>query len=71
MLRVISRTTTFFISTLVSFIFLPPGVTWAGEAQVVVDASSGTVLYEKNSSASLYPAGVAKLMTLYLALGLA
>lgn len=67
MLRVTSRTTTLLISTLVSIIFLLPGVTWAGEAQVVVDASSGTVLYEKNSSTSLHPAGVVKLMTLYLA----
>jgi D-alanyl-D-alanine carboxypeptidase len=39
-----------------------------GEAAVVMDASSGRVLFEKNADEKLYPASTTKTMTLLLAL---
>ena len=38
------------------------------EAVVLMDALSGTVLYEKNADEILYPASITKIMTVYLAL---
>jgi len=35
-------------------------------AAIVVDASSGEVLYERNADGLRYPASISKLMTLYL-----
>ncbi|HUL09865.1 MAG TPA: serine hydrolase [Candidatus Acidoferrum sp.] len=35
-------------------------------ASIIVDAESGTVLYESNSGARTYPASLTKMMTLYL-----
>ncbi|MFM9841775.1 MAG: D-alanyl-D-alanine carboxypeptidase family protein [Dongiaceae bacterium] len=40
---------------------------WAAKsASIVVDAETGTVLYESNSRAQAYPASLTKMMTLYL-----
>ena len=38
----------------------------AKQAAIVVDAETGTVLYESNSRAQTYPASLTKMMTLYL-----
>jgi D-alanyl-D-alanine carboxypeptidase len=38
----------------------------AKSASIVVDAETGTVLYESNSRAKTYPASLTKMMTLYL-----
>lgn len=38
----------------------------AKSASIVVDAETGTVLYESNSRAQTYPASLTKMMTLYL-----
>lgn len=52
--------------TLLGSLLLPsPGR--SGEAQLVMDAESGAILFEKNGEAAMGPAGLAKLMTLYLA----
>lgn len=39
----------------------------AAEAELVMDAESGEILFEKNAKTARAPAGLAKLMTLYLA----
>ena len=50
---------------LLGCLLLPtPGL--SGEAQLVMDADSGAILFEKNAEAAMGPAGLAKLMTLYL-----
>ena len=46
----------------------PAGPFITSEAAIVIDAETGTVLYEKNSTAALYPASTTKLMTALLAL---
>lgn len=46
----------------------PAGPQIASDAAIVIDAETGTVLYEKNSTAAMYPASTTKLMTALLAL---
>lgn len=46
----------------------PAGPQITSEAAIVIDAETGTVLYEKNSTAAMYPASTTKLMTALLAL---
>ena len=47
--------------------YWPEGPQVAGESAIVMEASTGTVLYEKNSQAQLYPASITKIMTALLA----
>lgn len=46
---------------------LVPNSGLAAEAELVMDAESGEILFEKNAEAARAPAGLAKLMTLHLA----
>ncbi len=46
----------------------PQGPAIQGEAAIVMDAASGTVLYEKNSHRQLYPASITKILTALLAI---
>ena len=46
----------------------PQGPQIEGESAVVMEASTGTVLYEKNPHEQLYPASITKIMTTMLAL---
>lgn len=46
----------------------PAGPQISAEGAILIEAETGTVLYEKNSTASLYPASTTKLMTALLAL---
>ena len=48
--------------------YWPEGPTIIGESAVVMEASTGTVLYEKNSHEHSYPASITKIMTILLAL---
>jgi D-alanyl-D-alanine carboxypeptidase len=51
--------------TLLGSLLLPtPGL--PSEAQLVMDAKSGAILFDKNAELAMQPAGLAKLMTLYL-----
>ena len=43
-------------------------LTLDAQSAILIDASSGTVLYEKNSDDQHYPASITKLMTVLLAL---
>ena len=45
----------------------PEGPEVAGESAIVMEASTGTILYEKNSHAQYYPASITKIMTGLLA----
>lgn len=47
--------------------YWPEGPQIAGESAVVMEASTGTVLYEKNSHEQSYPASITKIMTSLLA----
>lgn len=47
--------------------YWPEGPTVEGEAAIVMEASTGTVLYEKNAEEQLYPASITKIMTALLA----
>ena len=47
--------------------YWPEGPEIAGESAVVMEASTGTVLYEKNSHEHYYPASITKIMTSMLA----
>ena len=47
--------------------YWPEGPTVEGEAAIVMEASTGTVLYEKNAYEQLYPASITKIMTALLA----
>lgn len=47
--------------------YWPEGPTVEGEAAIVMEASTGTVLYEKNADEQLYPASITKIMTALLA----
>lgn len=47
--------------------YWPEGPQVAGESVVVMEASTGTVLYEKNSHQQSYPASITKIMTSLLA----
>lgn len=47
--------------------YWPEGPTIAGDSAIVMEASTGTVLYEKNSHQELYPASITKIMTALLA----
>lgn len=44
----------------------PEGPSISAEAAVLVDVTTGTVLYEKNSDEQLYPASITKVMTMLL-----
>ena len=46
----------------------PAGPQISAEGAILIEAETGTVLYEKNSTARLYPASTTKLMTALLAL---
>lgn len=48
--------------------YWPVGPEVAGESVIVMEASTGTVLYEKNSHEELYPASITKIMTSLLAI---
>lgn len=48
--------------------YWPVGPEVAGESVVVMEASTGTVLYEKNAHEQLYPASITKIMTSLLAI---
>lgn len=48
--------------------YWPEGPEIPGEAAVVMEVSTGTVLYEKNPHEQLYPASITKIMTTMLAL---
>lgn len=45
----------------------PEGPVIEGESAIVIEASTGTVLYEKNAHAEHYPASITKIMTALLA----
>lgn len=47
--------------------YWPEGPQTAGESAIVMEASTGTVLYEKNSHQQSYPASITKIMTALLA----
>lgn len=47
--------------------YWPEGPQIAGESAIVMEASTGTVLYEKNCHEELYPASITKIMTALLA----
>ena len=47
--------------------YWPEGPQIAGESAVVIEASTGTVLYDKNSHQQSYPASITKIMTSLLA----
>lgn len=47
--------------------YWPEGPQIAGESAIVMEASTGTVLYEKNSHQQSYPASITKIMTSLLA----
>lgn len=48
--------------------YWPEGPQITGESAIVMEASTGTVLYEKNSHLQSYPASITKIMTILLAL---
>jgi len=47
--------------------YWPEGPEVIGESAIVVEASTGTVLYDKNSNQQSYPASITKIMTTLLA----
>lgn len=47
--------------------YWPEGPQIAGDSAIVIEASTGTVLYEKNSHQQFYPASITKVMTALLA----
>lgn len=47
--------------------YWPEGPQIQGESAIVMEASTGTVLYEKNSHEQCYPASITKIMTILLA----
>lgn len=51
---------------LMALLWLLVGVAYAGQAAIVVDATSGRVLGQVNADARNYPASLTKMMTLYL-----
>ena len=61
-----------FLLTLCLMLTLMPSVTWAAPAEVsaksaiLMDAATGTILYEQNSHEKLAPASVTKVMTMLL-----
>lgn len=77
-MRKIKRWTCFLLSTVFLFQmsslivqaedYWPEGPQVAGESAVVMDVSTGTVLYEKNSRQQYYPASITKIMTTLLAI---
>lgn len=48
--------------------YWPEGPQIAGETAIVMEASTGTVLYEKNAHEQSYPASITKIMTFLLAI---
>ena len=48
--------------------YWPAGPQIVSEAGIVVEASTGTILYEKNSQTAHYPASITKIMTALLAI---
>lgn len=48
--------------------YWPVGPEIPGESAIVMEASTGTVLYEKNAHEQLYPASITKIMTSLLAI---
>ncbi len=48
--------------------YWPTGPEVQAESAVVMEASTGTILYEKNSHERLYPASITKIMTTLLAI---
>lgn len=48
--------------------YWPEGPQITGESAIVMEASTGTVLYEKNAHLQSYPASITKIMTILLAL---
>ena len=47
--------------------YWPEGPQIQGESAIVMEASTGTVLYEKNAHEHCYPASITKIMTILLA----
>ena len=48
--------------------YWPEGPQIQGESAIVMEASTGTVLYEKNSHERSFPASITKIMTALLAI---
>lgn len=48
--------------------YWPDSISVSSESAVVIDVSTGTILYEKNPHERLYPASITKIMTALLAL---
>lgn len=48
--------------------YWPEGPAVEGASAIVMEASTGTILYEKNSKEELYPASITKIMTTLLAI---
>jgi len=62
-----SRRAIGFFAALVGLVLAQAPTAQAGtSAAIVIDAASGTVLYESNADARAYPASLTKMMTLYM-----
>ncbi len=48
--------------------YWPEGIDVVSQAAIVMEASTGTILYEKNTEEAHYPASITKIMTAYVAL---
>lgn len=56
-------------SSLIGFAtYSPPNINITAESAILIDASNGDILYEKNSNKQMYPASTTKIMTAILAL---
>ncbi len=66
----IGVTTTFSLTgaTVQATEYWPDSVSISSEAACVIDVDTGTILYENNADAQLYPASITKIMTVMLAL---
>ena len=48
--------------------YWPEGINTTSPSAIVMELSTGTILYEKNSTEKLYPASITKIMTVMIAL---
>ena len=48
--------------------YWPEGINTTSPSAIVMELSTGTILYEKNSTEALYPASITKIMTVMIAL---
>lgn len=58
----------FSMSTVQAADYWPEGISTTSPSAIVMEMSTGTVLYEKNSTEKLYPASITKIMTVLIAL---